>query len=91
MATALSTRKLPNTLGAFDAKTRLPELLRAVRKGQRFTITHRGQPVAVLGPPTLESQHATDAKGWPLGFFEDTFGSCPGLKRPAQPPVQVRE
>lgn len=91
MTTTPASRKLPATLGAFDAKTRLPELLRAVRKGQQFTITHRGQPVAVLAPPNIKSQHATDANGWPMGFFEDTFGSCPNLKRAAQPPVQVRE
>lgn len=91
MTTNPTIRKLPTTLGAFDAKTRLPELLRAVRKGQRFTITHRGQPVAVLAPPPIKTQHATDANGWPMGFFEDTFGSCPNLKRLPQPAVQVRE
>ena len=37
-------------IGAYDAKTRLPELLRRVQAGSRFTITHRGRPVAVLGP-----------------------------------------
>jgi prevent-host-death family protein len=37
-------------IGAFDAKTRLPELLRQVREGRRFTITHRGRPVADLVP-----------------------------------------
>lgn len=37
-------------IGAYDAKTRLPELLRQVRKGKRFTITHRGQPIADLVP-----------------------------------------
>jgi prevent-host-death family protein len=38
-------------VGAYEAKTKLPELLRQVEKGQRFTITRRGQPVAELGPP----------------------------------------
>ena len=37
-------------IGAYDARTRLPELLRRVRKGERFTITHRGRPVAELVP-----------------------------------------
>lgn len=37
-------------IGAYDAKTKLPELLRQVRKGKRFTITHRGQPIADLVP-----------------------------------------
>ncbi|MBM4210734.1 MAG: hypothetical protein FJ187_09325, partial [Gammaproteobacteria bacterium] len=30
-------------IGAYDAKTRLPELLRQVEAGARFRITHRGR------------------------------------------------
>ena len=37
-------------IGAFDAKAKLSELLRAVREGQRYTITVRGEPVADLVP-----------------------------------------
>jgi prevent-host-death family protein len=37
-------------IGAYDAKTRLPELLRQVKSGKRFTITNRGKPVADLVP-----------------------------------------
>lgn len=37
-------------IGSYDAKTRLPELLREVEKGQSFVITNRGRAVAVLGP-----------------------------------------
>jgi len=37
-------------VASFDAKTRLPELLREVQAGQRFTITVRGKPVADLVP-----------------------------------------
>lgn len=37
-------------IGAYDAKTKLPELLRAVREGHRYTITHRGKAVAELVP-----------------------------------------
>jgi prevent-host-death family protein len=37
-------------IGAFDAKTRLSELLREVQRGQHYTITIRGQPVADLVP-----------------------------------------
>lgn len=39
-----------SVVGAFDAKTKLPELLRAVQQGQRFTITLRGRPIADLVP-----------------------------------------
>jgi prevent-host-death family protein len=37
-------------IGAFEAKTRLAELLRQVQGGRRFTITHRGKPIADLVP-----------------------------------------
>ena len=37
-------------IGSFDAKTRLPELLREVEQGERFRITLRGRPVADLVP-----------------------------------------
>lgn len=38
------------TIGAFEAKTRLSELLERVRQGQTFRILRRGQPVAELRP-----------------------------------------
>lgn len=37
-------------IGAYEAKTRLPELLRQVRQGKRFTITNRGVAIADLVP-----------------------------------------
>jgi prevent-host-death family protein len=37
-------------VGAYEAKTRLPELLREVERGERITITVRGKPVAELTP-----------------------------------------
>ena len=38
-------------IGSYQAKTRLPELLRGVQAGQRYTITLRGRAVADLVPP----------------------------------------
>jgi prevent-host-death family protein len=37
-------------IGSFEAKTRLPELLRSVKRGHRYTITLRGKPIAELVP-----------------------------------------
>lgn len=37
-------------IGAYAAKTRLPELLREVERGDRITITVRGRAVAKLVP-----------------------------------------
>jgi prevent-host-death family protein len=47
-------------IGAYEAKTKLPALLREVQAGKRFTITNRGKAVAELGPPS--SQYRADAK-----------------------------
>ena len=39
------------TVGAYEAKTHLSELLDRVAHGERITITKHGVPVAVLQPP----------------------------------------
>ena len=38
------------TVGAYEAKTHLPQLLERVAKGEKFTITKHGVPVAMLVP-----------------------------------------
>jgi len=45
-------------IGAYEAKTKLPELLRQVQAGKRFTITNRGKAIADLVPS--EGQTAKD-------------------------------
>jgi prevent-host-death family protein len=40
----------PKEIGAFEAKTRLSELLEKVDRGQVFVITKRGRAVAELRP-----------------------------------------
>ena len=37
-------------VGSYEAKTKLPELLRGVQGGNRYTITLRGEAVADLVP-----------------------------------------
>lgn len=37
-------------IGSYEAKTKLPELLREVKAGKSFTITNRGEAVADLVP-----------------------------------------
>ena len=48
------------TIGSYNAKTRLPELLRQVAQGEEFTITRRGVPIArIVGiEDTFEDRHA---------------------------------
>jgi prevent-host-death family protein len=38
------------TIGAYEAKTHLPELLKRVESGEHITIARHGTPVAVLVP-----------------------------------------
>jgi prevent-host-death family protein len=40
------------SVGAYQAKTHLAELLDRVERGERITITRHGRPVAELVPPT---------------------------------------
>ena len=39
-----------SVIGAFDARTHLPQLLRRVQEGERFVITKHNRPVAKLIP-----------------------------------------
>jgi prevent-host-death family protein len=43
-------------IGAFDAKTKLSEILRKVEQGERFTITKRGRAVADVVPSRLKDR-----------------------------------
>ena len=42
-------------IGSYDAKTKLPEILRRVETGEAFTITNRGKPIADLIPSRSSS------------------------------------
>jgi len=48
-------------IGIFQAKTHLSELVEKVQRGERFTITRHGRPVADLGP--VQSQVARPRRG----------------------------
>jgi prevent-host-death family protein len=46
----MATRRNGNTVGAYEAKTHLSELLEQVEAGQEITITKHGAAVAKLVP-----------------------------------------
>jgi prevent-host-death family protein len=46
------------SIGSFEAKTHLPKLLAQVAKGERILITRRGEPIAMLVPPTHKAGEA---------------------------------
>jgi prevent-host-death family protein len=48
-------------IGSYDAKTKLPEILRRVESGEAFTITNRGKPIADLIPSRVGHQQKTEA------------------------------
>jgi prevent-host-death family protein len=69
------------TVGAFDAKTRLSELLDRVEAGEVIVITRHGAPVATLQPyeavvDAPKAQHAIDGL---LALHAETLRAGPGL------------
>jgi len=50
----VATSQGSNTVGAYEAKTHLSELLERVEAGQEITITKHGAPVAKLVPVKKE-------------------------------------
>ena len=59
------------TVGAYEAKTHLPKLLDRVVKGERFTITKHGVPVAVLTHPHSKKKMDTQSVILALRKFRD--------------------
>ncbi len=62
----------PIQIGAFEAKNRLSELLRAAEAGQSVTITRRGRPVARLVPAV--DDRSTDLVELQTAFAEVRSG-----------------
>ncbi len=72
----------PVVVGAFEAKTRLSELLREVERGASFVIQRRGKTVARLVPPARGEQ-AEDLAQVLLGFRH--------IRRRIRGKVKIRE
>ena len=51
----MATQQDSNTVGAYEAKTHLSELLEKVEAGQEIVITKHGAPVAKLVPVKKEA------------------------------------
>ena len=49
------------TVGSFEAKTHLPQLLERVAKGERILITNRDKPMAALVPPETATPQSAEA------------------------------
>ena len=48
-------------IGSYEAKTKLPEILRRVEAGEAFTITKRGRPIADLLPSRSTRRMQTES------------------------------
>ena len=59
-------------IGAFEAKTHLPRLLRRVQTGERFVITRHGRPVAELIPFRTTDSDQVQAAIDDLKAFQET-------------------
>lgn len=46
-----------SSIGIFEAKTHLSDILKKVQQGERFLITNRGEPVAELSPVGPKKNH----------------------------------
>jgi prevent-host-death family protein len=70
----------PKKIGAFDAKTRLSQLLDEVDKGGVYVITKRGRPVAELRPPHRESSLKFGIDEGKITMSDDFDAPIPGMK-----------
>ena len=48
------------TVGSYEAKTNLSQLLELVAKGESITITRRGKPIAILSPADPSGRESLD-------------------------------
>lgn len=69
----------PTEIGAYEAKTHLPEVLRKVQAGSRFTITQRGKPVADLVPAGASAQRETLAAANRMRAFVQNRPAVQGI------------
>lgn len=51
------------TVTAKQLKQKTGEVIKRVRQGERFTITYRGKPVAVIEPPQFEEMEIREKLG----------------------------
>jgi prevent-host-death family protein len=73
------------TMGFYEARTHLSELLDHVARGKKVLITRRGKPVALIGPPPKRDQRDVRQVVREMLAFRDREGPTLGGK------VTIRE
>jgi len=66
-------------VGSYEAKTKLPELLRGIRAGNRYTITLRGEAVADLVPAEANKRLDAEAAADEMLVFMQTRKPVSGM------------
>lgn len=79
------------TVGAYEAKTHLAELLARVARGERITITKHGVPVAVLQPPAPAPRHDVRQVIRDVRRFREELGRRGGLAAPEEIRAWIEE
>ncbi len=62
------------TIGSYQAKTHLPELIERVARGEKILITRRGKAVAMLTPPPQQSDRDVRQVVEEMLAFRDRHG-----------------
>lgn len=68
------------TIGFYEARTHLSELLDQVAKGKKVLITRRGRPAAVMAPPPKEEEQNVSQVVKEMLAFRDDEGPTLGRK-----------
>ena len=66
------------TMGFYEARTHLSELLDHVAKGRKVLITRRGRPAALIGPPPKQDQQDVHHVVQEMLAFRDRQGPTLG-------------
>jgi len=75
------------TVGAFEAKTKLAELLDKVEAGEKVTITRRGKAVAELVRPSLSADEQAERQA----LIDEILRTRKGKDRGAKPGSTIRD
>jgi len=68
------------TIGFYEARTRLAELLDDVARGKQILITRRGKPAAIISPPPKKSPDNVSEVVQEMLRFRDEQGPTLGRK-----------
>ena len=75
---------MATTVGVRELKNRLSEFLRRVAAGEHITVTDRGRPIAVLGPPESTPDDDAIRRMVREGLASWGGGKPLGARRPAR-------